>query len=251
MNQPVRSKKRRRRWVMPLLIVCVLGGLIFWATIPVSKPAVVPTVQWSLRHIPVIDAGHGGEDGGAFAEDGTREADINLQVAKKLDTLMRFYGLPTVMLRAEDVSLHDASADSLREKKRSDLKNRVKMVEEIDDAVLLSVHQNTFTSPQYFGLQAFFGKAFGSRELAELVQQTTKTQLDTGNTRKAATVRKDVFLMNSVTCPAVLVECGFLTNTGEFRRLKDDDYQKKLAATITSSYIQWELGGQSSAPAEN
>jgi len=207
-----------------------------------SKPAIVPDGR-VITHVPVIDAGHGGIDGGAISRTGVNESEINLQIAVKADLLMRFLGIPSVMVRTEDISIHDPDAKTVREKKRSDLNNRVKLVQNQPTAVLLSIHQNTFSNPKLFGLQAFYGKAHGSKDLADIIQNVQKTSLDTKNSRQITAVRKDVFLMNNVTCPAVLVECGFLTNADEERRLRDEKYQKKLAAVLVSSFLQWKAEG--------
>lgn len=238
---------RRRRWLF-LSVTVVIVSVGLWLLLRGTQQVHVPVPGLRVAHIPVIDAGHGGEDGGASSDAGAREADLNLQVSAKIDALMRFYGVPSVMVRTEDISLHDASAQSLRDKKRSDLNNRVKLVEGIPNAALISVHQNTFSEPQYSGLHAFFGKAHGSKELAEMIQSNTKTHLDSANNRVAAPVRTDVFLMNRAACPAVLVECGFLSNPGEESRLRDNGYQTKLAATVAASFLQWELAGQGGAP---
>ena len=244
-----KRKGNRGRWFMtPLLIAAVsvvMAAVVLLLVMNNSKPAVGPTGR-VFTHVPVIDAGHGGEDGGANSVSGVREAEINLQIAVKTDLLMRFYGIPSVMTRTEDISLHNASADTLRKKKQSDLQNRVALVQKIPDAVLLSIHQNTYTDPKYSGLQAFYGAAFGSKDLADTIQNTQKAFLDTNNNRHVSAVSKDVYLMNNVTCPAVLVECGFITNPGEERRLREDGYQTRLAAMLVSSFVQWESAGQGS-----
>lgn len=239
----MKKHHKKRGLVMPALILIALAG-VFWLIFHMATPTVGPAPAGrALRYHPVIDAGHGGEDGGASSDAGAREADINLQVAVKTDLLMRFMGVSTTMTRREDISLHDATARTFAEKKRSDLQNRAALVEKMKNALLLSIHQNTFPESKYFGLQAFYGNAHGSRELADEIQNTAIRRLDPDNTRKAATVREDIYLMNQVTCPAVLVECGFLTNPREERLLREDTYQTKLAAVITAAYLQWELGG--------
>jgi N-acetylmuramoyl-L-alanine amidase len=230
-----------------VLALAVLGLVLFLRNngerLPDTPVLLAPPPNGRvLTHIPVIDPGHGGEDGGAVSATGAREADINLQVAVKTDLLMRFLGVPSVMLRTEDISLHDPSAESLRDKKRSDLQNRAEMVNGIQDAVLLSIHQNTFGEPQYFGLQTFYASADGGKILAELIQHTAKASLDTKNTRMAAKAREDIYVLANVRCPAVLVECGFLSHPEEERRLRDDGYQTKLAAVMAASFLQWEAG---------
>ncbi|MDR2670416.1 MAG: N-acetylmuramoyl-L-alanine amidase [Oscillospiraceae bacterium] len=236
-----RRRRRRIRW--PWLVLPAAAALLFvlfWRlAVPTTGPA--PSFRPALRYRPVIDAGHGGLDGGSIMESGVREADLNLQVAVKTNLLMRFMGVPTVMLRQKDISLNHASdAGSIREIKRSDLINRVKRTEAVPDALLLSIHQNYFTESQYFGLQAFYGNAHGSRALAEIIQEIATQRLDTANTRQSAPVNKDLYLMANVHCPAVLVECGFLSHPAEAEKLQSDDYQTKLAALLTASFLRWE-----------
>jgi N-acetylmuramoyl-L-alanine amidase len=216
---------------------------LFWRLAAPTTES-VPSFRPALRHRPVIDAGHGGLDGGSIMDSGVREADLNLRVAVKTDFLMRFMGVPTVMLRQKDISLNDASAaGSIREIKRSDLINRAKRTDAVPDAVLLSIHQNYFTQSQYFGLQAFYGKTYGSRALAEIIQENATQRLDTANTRQSSPVNENIYLMANVHCPAVLVECGFLSHPGEAEKLQSDGYQIKLAALLTASFLRWEAEG--------
>jgi N-acetylmuramoyl-L-alanine amidase len=249
-----RRRKRQRLILLSAVLALTVLGLILHLRggqtaeggdlPPDDAPAILmPLPDGHIyTRIPVIDAGHGGEDGGAISVTGVREAEINLQVAVKIDLLMHFFGVPSVMLRTEDISLHDPSAQTIQEKKRSDLQNRAATVNGIQNAVLLSIHQNTFTDPQYSGLQAFYTPAEGSKALAERIQSTVKTSLDTTNTRLAAKAREDIYVLANVNCPAVLVECGFMSHLEEEKKLREDGYQTKLAAAITASFLQWEVG---------
>ena len=176
----------------------------------------------------VLDAGHGGEDGGAVSLSGVPESGINLAIVQKLD-----------LLRSEDISLHDDSAQTLREKKVSDLHNRVARIEETEHAVLLSVHQNTFPDGKYHGAQVFYSNGELSQPLAQLTQETLRAALDPGNTREAKPIPDSVYLMNHITCPAILVECGFLSNAEEDLLLQSGAYQTKLASALAASWLQW------------
>ena len=159
----------------------------------------------------VLDAGHGGEDGGAVSHSGVPESGINLAIVQKQEQLLGLYGEAPLLLRSEDISLHDDSAQTLREKKVSDLHNRVARIEETEHAVLLSVHQNTFPDGKYHGAQVFYSNGELSQPLAQLTQETLRAALDPGNTREAKPIPDSVYLMNHITCPAILVECGFLS----------------------------------------
>ena len=201
-----------------------------------ALPAVVPVVTGQARTL-ILDAGHGGEDGGAVAPNGTPESRINLAVVLKMDELLGFYGVSPVLLRDADRSLHDEGAETLREKKVSDLKNRAAAIEQTANAVLISVHQNSYPEQKYRGSQVFFAPTEGSQPLAQHIQQTLRTGLQPDNTRETKEIPDTVYLMNHVTCPAVLVECGFLTNPEECLLLQDEGYQRKLAAVLTAAWL--------------
>ena len=186
----------------------------------------------------VIDAGHGGEDGGAVSSAGTVESGLNLAIALRLDAVLALYGVDTVLLRTEDVSLHDPDAQTLREKKASDLRNRAERVESIPNALLVSIHQNTYAgSSRYRGAQVFYADAESSGALAEHAQSIMRQALDPENTRQAAKLPGAVYLMDHITCPAILVECGFLSNPEEDALLRTAGYQTKLASALASALL--------------
>ena len=186
----------------------------------------------------VIDAGHGGEDGGAVSSAGTVESGLNLAIALRLDAVLALYGVDTVLLRTGDVSLHDPDAQTLREKKASDLRNRAERVESIPNALLVSIHQNTYAgSSRYHGAQVFYADAERSQALAQHAQTVLRQALDPENTRQAAKLPRTVYLMDHVTCPAILVECGFLSNPEEDALLRTAGYQIKLAAALASALL--------------
>ena len=185
----------------------------------------------------VLDAGHGGEDGGAVSLTGTPESQINLAIVLKLRDVLGLYGVDPIVLREEDISLHDDDANTLREKKRSDLKNRVAAIEAVEGGTLLSIHQNTYPGSRYHGAHVFYAPTEGSQELAEHVQNSIKAALQPDNERAVKRIPDTVYIMNHVTCPAVLIECGFLTNPEEEALLRDEDYQRKLSAVIAAAWM--------------
>lgn len=188
----------------------------------------------------VIDAGHGGEDGGAIGITGTKESNINLEISKKLNYFLKFCGFHTEMIRDTDISVY-TEGTSLSEKKISDLKQRVKMVNAAEPAVLLSIHQNHFPDSRYSGAQVFYAKTDGSKELALLLQSALCDTLNPDNNRvvKAA---DSVYLLNQITCPGVLVECGFLSNREEEVCLQDPLYQKKIVCAIAGALSHYSSG---------
>ena len=185
----------------------------------------------------MLDAGHGGEDGGAVSVTGVPESQINLEIVLRMRDVLGLYGVDPVLLREEDVSLHDEGASTLREKKSSDLKNRVKAVRAVEDGTLVSIHQNTYSSAKYRGAQVFYAPTEGSRDLAEHIQTCIRAALQPDNGRAVKPIPDTVYLMNHVDCPAVLVEGGFLTNPEEEALLRDGDYQKQLATVLAGAWL--------------
>ena len=187
----------------------------------------------------VIDAGHGGEDGGAVSISGAIESQLNLSIAQRLDLIFGLFGVNSILLRNSDISLHSSDAETIREKKVSDLHNRVKMIESFDDPVVISIHQNTFTDSKYHGALVFYANGELSLPFAQITQDVLRKYLDPKNTRKPTAVPTTVYLMNHITCKAILVECGFLSNPEEDIRLQSSQYQTKLAASLAGAYIQY------------
>lgn len=189
--------------------------------------------------VVVIDAGHGGEDGGAVSATGAIESHINLAIALRLDEIFGLFGVDSVLLRDSDISLHDPDAETLRQKKVSDLHNRVAAIEALKDPVVISIHQNTYSNSQYHGAQVFYANGDLSLPLAQITQEILKQALDPGNNRQPTAVPDSVYLMNHITCRAILVECGFLSNYQEDALLQTPAYQTKLAAALAGAYFNY------------
>lgn len=185
----------------------------------------------------ILDAGHGGEDGGAVSSTGIPESQINLSIVQNMDSILGFYGTVPILLRNEDISLHDPESATLREKKVSDLKNRVARVEEVPHDALISIHQNTYQDNRYHGGQTFYAPTDGSQVLAQHIQTALKKTLQPDNNRECKPIPDTVYLMNHVSCPAVLVECGFLTNKEEELQLLNPSYQRKLAIVLSAAWL--------------
>ena len=187
----------------------------------------------------IIDPGHGGDDGGATGVTGTLEKGINLSISRKLQAILEFCGEKTVMTRDGDESIHD-EGNSVRGRKVSDIKNRVKLVSKAENPVLLSVHLNFFPQESCRGAQVFYSaNNDASKNLAESVQEMLKAGMNDGNNRSAKKAEKSIYLLNHVECPAVLTECGFLSNYSEEALLVTEEYQTKLAMCIAAGYLQF------------
>ena len=223
-------------WIIVLALL--FGTAVFLYQPPVVNSTFSPAR--SAGETVVIDAGHGGEDGGAISVSGAVESQINLAIALRLDQVLGLYGVNTVLLRNSDISLHDADASTLRQKKVSDLHNRVEAIEALEDPVVISVHQNTFQNSKYHGAQVFYANGELSLPLAQITQSMLRQTLDPENDRKPTAVSESVYLMNHISCRAILVECGFLSNPQEDVLLQSADYQTKLAATLAGAYLNYQ-----------
>ncbi|MEG2221849.1 MAG: N-acetylmuramoyl-L-alanine amidase [Oscillospiraceae bacterium] len=226
----------RKRTVVGFVLFC---ALLLCAGLTVRSDG----VQAVLAHlhqahtVVVIDAGHGGEDGGAVARDGTVESHINLAIAGQLDAVLRFLGQDTVMVRTTDISVYSEGAKTLHEKKVSDLQNRVALINAAPNGTLLSIHQNSMPgAPRVQGAQAFHNEA--GTPLASAVQDALNLTINPEKPKVPKRIPDTIYLMKHVNCPAVLVECGFLSNPAETVELQKPTYQTRLAVTIAAGFFR-------------
>ena len=211
--------------------------------------AVAPSFE-RLEELPVIviDAGHGGFDGGASGVDGIVEKDLNLAISQKLYDLFTVGGFEAVLTRQSDEALDDEGLSTIRQRKNSDIHNRLALAESYPNCILLSIHQNKFPQSQYFGAQVFYGpKHPQSQELGEILQRRMVEMLQPENTRKCKPCGDSVYLIYNAPMPALLVECGFLSNPDDAYKLIDSAYQQRVAFTIFSAVAEY-LGMESTAP---
>ena len=228
-----------RKKILVLAALLLFGVLLLCGTfvrgaLPVFRPSGVPE-----RSVIVIDAGHGGEDGGAVAADGTVESGINLAIAQDLDALLRFLGCETRMTRTEDAAIYSDGARTLREKKASDLKNRAALVNETPNAVLLSIHQNCYPTAQPSGAQVLYSSNGKSEDFGRLMHDNLVNSLDPQNRRVAEPDKNRLYILSNVDCPAILVECGFVSNHSDITKLTDSRYQTALSTVLMASYLQF------------
>lgn len=188
---------------------------------------------------PVIDAGHGGEDGGAVSNSGVIESGLNLEIAERLFDLMCFLGEKPLMTRTEDILSYDDDASTQRQKKKQDQNYRVRLVNSTENAVLISIHMNKYPkSSAVTGVQVFYSKHEGSHELALLTQQRLIEALNPAKQREAALISDDIYLTREAECPAIIVECGFISNPAELELLSNDAYQIKIAVAVAAAYTE-------------
>ena len=225
----------RRFWPLYLITVLLFILLALAASQTVTTIAENAPVAHSVTI--VIDAGHGGVDGGATSCTGVLESRINLEIALRLEDLCHLLGYRTQMIRRSDVSVY-TEGNTIAAKKASDLRQRVKIVNDTEGGILISIHQNIFADSRYDGAQVFYANTPGSRELAVLLQQNFTSACNPGSHRQEKEA-KNVFLMRYIERTGVLVECGFLSNPEEEALLRSKQYQNQLCAVIVSCLSQY------------
>ncbi len=187
--------------------------------------------------IIIIDAGHGGEDGGAVASDGTVEKKLNLEISLKLNDILSTMGYKTHLVRTTDTAIH-TSGDTIRQRKISDIKNRFAIMNKYDNCLYISIHQNKFSDTSVNGAQTFYSPNNDeSKLLADFIQKSISSQLQLTNNRVIKKAGTDIFLLHNATRPAVMVECGFISNVEELSKLKNSEYQGKMAISIAFGII--------------
>lgn len=226
---------KKFRYLQLLPTYCLLLAFFLLISVIGSKTVNVISANAPIenRKTVVIDAGHGGMDGGAVSCTGVLESNLNLEIALRLDDLMHLLGVKTLMIRTTDCSVH-TNGETIAQKKVSDLKERVRVTNNVPNAVLVSIHQNLFSDSKYSGAQVFFAPTSGSKEMADALQSELIKNLNP-DSRRQTKKADSVYLMQNVTCPGVLVECGFISNPQEERLLRSEEYQKKLCCVIAST----------------
>lgn len=192
------------------------------------------------KSIIILDAGHGGEDGGAVAADGTNEKDINLAITKKTAAFFEIFGVEYIPVRTEDTSVGDNSLTTLRERKKSDIRSREKLVKSTPNAIFFSIHQNMYDIAKYKGTQVFYGSQNPESELlAQEIQNSVKKRLQDDNTRQIKPSGDSIYLLYKAKAPSVMIECGFLSNPEELALLKDENYQKQMSYSVFCGLISY------------
>lgn len=193
------------------------------------------------RQKVILDAGHGGEDSGALSNGGVAEKTLNLSVTMRLGAMLEAAGIEVIYTRTGDDGLYDGATQGHR--KMTDLKNRLAVAKEHPDALFLSLHMNAFQMEKYHGTQIFYAKSKeDSKALATLMQARVKEHLQPENERVPKGADSSIFLLAQNESTAVLIECGFLSNEAEARRLQDAVYQEKLAAVLCASVLEFVYG---------
>ena len=227
---------------LKFFLTLVLVFILTFSLVLAVNFATLTTVSENIEAVKtiIVDAGHGGEDGGTQSSAGVLEKDINLDISLKTGTLLRLMGYSVVYTRTEDKLRYGEDAVRQRQKKVSDIHYRMSVMENYPDAVFLSIHQNYFSESKYNGAQVFYSKNNHlSKSLAEKLQSNIKTLLQGENDRQIKACGTDVYLLYHAQNPAVMVECGFMSNPGEALLLSDSEYQKKISLAVAAGIEEY------------
>lgn len=234
---------KRKRIIMMMCMICVsLYAFSFKIASNnlVKEEKTVQTVSTPVTNrVVIVDAGHGTPDEGAESSNGITEAQINLKIALKLQKLLEQNGCTVILTRHDENSIYDEGSDTIREKKVSDLKNRVKIGNESGADIFVSIHLNKIEQTQYSGWQTFYKKGCeDSKNLATIIQKNLNASIETKNERTPAMLNT-VYIMKNIQIPITIVECGFLSNPEEEKLLQTEEYQEKLAWGIYNGIIEY------------
>ena len=226
--------------VLSILLCLLIGSILLVSSrYKSSATKVVNAENQTTLPTIIIDAGHGGEDSGALSANGTAEKDVNLDISLTLDKLLKTSGFNTVMIRTDDTSIHNPDASTTRERTVSDIHNRVNISNSDKNNILISIHQNHFSDSKYSGAQMFYSKNnYNSRNLAECIKGSVTGLLQNSNTRECKE-SSGVYLLDNVTVPAVIVECGFLSNTQEAELLSTAEYRDNMAYSVYLGIMEY------------
>lgn len=229
-----------RKNILTMLTCMVITIFIFGITKKENMGNVVPTVALPVSNrVIVIDAGHGKPDEGAESSNGTTEAETNLKIAIKVQNLLEQSGATVILTRSDENAIYDLDKKTLREKKISDIRNRVKIGNESKADIFVSIHLNKIPEEQYWGWQCFYKESDEkSMKLAKTIQDNLNQSIEKENKRVAMKI-DNVYIIKHVEIPTAIVECGFLSNKEEEKELLTDEYQNKLAWGIYSGIMDY------------
>lgn len=222
-----------------IALICALCFVVVFA-MNIHSVSVINNTVSVLEKTIIIDAGHGGEDGGTQSKNGILEKDINLSISEKVYSYLTSLGINAVMVREGDYLIYDKDSNTIRQKKVSDIHNRLKFTQLYKNCIFVSIHQNYFTESKYYGAQVFYSKNNpDSKLIAENIQSKIRNNLQPENERVIKQSGTEIYLLYHSTVPTVMVECGFLSNSTEAEKLNNEDYQKKMALSIIEGIIDF------------
>ncbi len=219
--------------------VAITIGASWYAADRARQSAVPAGTEETEKQVIILDAGHGGIDGGCSSAAGDVEKNINLAILLDLREMLRASGYEVIVTRDTDISIHDKGVEGIANQKSSDMDNRLEIFNSVEDAICLSIHQNQFTDPKYSGAQMFYSETNDeSAVLAQEIQDQFVAFLQPENKREIKLCGKELFLCYFCENPTVMAECGFLSNPEEAALLVTEEYQKKVAFTLYAALVQ-------------
>ncbi len=229
----------KKRMIMLLNLVVLVVVVCSVKNININKQTKETVALPITNKTIVLDAGHGGEDGGAVSNNGTTEANTNLKIALKLQNLLEQSGCNVILTRSDDNAIYDIDSKTLKEKKVSDIKERVKIGNNSSADIFVSIHLNKIPQQQYYGWQTFFKNGNDQGEkLANKIQENLNEAIQKENKRVPLKI-DNVYIIKHVEIPTCIVECGFLSNPEEEKQLMQDEYQNRLAWGIYTGIIDY------------
>lgn len=222
------------------LLTVVAAAALCSALLLTARPGVASVSgSASPQRVVILDAGHGGADGGAVSDSGVAESGLNLAITLRLADVLTFCGYEVLLTRTGEEALCDDPAATLRQQKVSDTKKRVEIINSCVDARLISIHQNSLPGhPGVSGAQVFHNGQDGAEALALCIQNDLNMAVNTRE-KNAKRIDDSIYIMKHAACPAALVECGFLSNPEEAALLQQPDHQLHLAAAIAAGFGQY------------
>ena len=229
-----------KKFIFPCICLVLLTAFVL-LMISAAFNIKVSVSSGNVKSMPtiVIDAGHGGEDGGAVSDSGVLEKDINLSIANDTSALFYLLGFDVTQTRKTDIAL-DNGEDTIRKRKVSDMKKRLEIFNSSKENTIISIHQNKFSESKYHGTQIFYSPNNPkSKQLADSIKYSVKSLLQPDNERECKKADSGIYLLKNTNNPAVIVECGFISNGEECKNLLDSQYQKQMAYSITAGFLSY------------
>lgn len=233
--------KKSKRFLLHLSLFCLIFlAICSFSFLLSNNLRVISSDGGNCVFTVVIDAGHGGEDGGASGVNGVLEKDLNLALAELLCRELDKRGVSCVMTRTTDTLLYDRTADYEGKKKALDMKARLEIARAQSNAIFVSIHQNSYPTEKYSGFQVYFSQNDErSSILAELFERSVRESLQPENRRHSKSSDGKIYLLDELECPAVLLECGFISNAHECGLLCSGEYQRALVSAFCDAIIEY------------
>ena len=234
-----KERNERKGFGIFIITALLLSAFLFGIALINRNKAVMSSESIEKEQVIIIDAGHGGEDSGAVGKNGVLEKDLNLAVAMTVGRILENNGFKVIYTRTEDKLLYKEEENVKGIRKISDLKNRCKIANENPDAIFVIIHMNSFGKEKYSGLQVYYSEGKEeSMAIAEKIQNSVRTALQPDNNRKIKS-SQSMYVLDNTDNVAILIECGFLTNEDECKRLSEKEYQNNLSFAIVCGIIEY------------